>query len=322
MLISPISPIGPAWHRMVRILFKPFDIRKWFVLGFCAFLAQCGEGGMGGGGTPPWSGGGQQSTNNGEWFEQNMVLILVIAACAVVAGIGIAILVTWLSSRGKFMFIDGVVKNRGAVLEPWREYKREGNSLFLFRIVLGLLSVVATVVAVGLPLLIAIPDFQSKTLGGAGIAAIVIGSILLLIAIVAAIAVGFMLNAFVVPTMYCKRVRALEGWRIAWREIVRGHVGSVIVMFLMMIVFGMLAAALAVLGTCATCCLTIIPYIGAVILLPIPVFLTAYVLEYIQQFGPDWRFFADDRCWKCGYLKTEGSSATCSECGFSTVPTQ
>ena len=321
MQISPISPIAPAWHRMVRILFKPFDITKWMALGFCAFLAHCGEGGAGGGGSPPWPVGGQQASSTGEWFEQNMALVLIVAALVVVAGIGIALLVTWISSRGKFMFIDGVVKNRGAVREPWREYKREGNSLFLFRVVLGLLGFVAAVVAVGLPMLIAIPDFQRETLGGAGIAAIVVGSVLLLFLIVIAIAVKFMIDAFVVPTMYSRRVRALAGWRLAWRELVRGNIVSTIVLFLMLVVFGLVAAMIGILSVFFTCCLVIIPYVGTVILLPIPVFMTAYILEYIQQFGPEWQFFPDDMCTKCGYIKTEGSSATCPECGFSTAPT-
>ena len=50
MNISPLNPIGPAWNRMLKILFKPFDLKKWLILGFCVFLAQCGTGGNAGGG--------------------------------------------------------------------------------------------------------------------------------------------------------------------------------------------------------------------------------------------------------------------------------
>ena len=38
MKISVIEPITPAWNHMVRILFKPFDFKKWLALGFCVFL--------------------------------------------------------------------------------------------------------------------------------------------------------------------------------------------------------------------------------------------------------------------------------------------
>ncbi len=39
MALSVTNPISAALDRTKRILFKPFDIGKWFVLGFCAFLA-------------------------------------------------------------------------------------------------------------------------------------------------------------------------------------------------------------------------------------------------------------------------------------------
>ena len=45
MNISVVDPIGQSLKRTSEILFKPFDLRKWFVLGFCAFLAYLGEGG-------------------------------------------------------------------------------------------------------------------------------------------------------------------------------------------------------------------------------------------------------------------------------------
>ena len=38
MSISATDPIGLAMSRTGRMLFKPFDIKKWFVLGFAATL--------------------------------------------------------------------------------------------------------------------------------------------------------------------------------------------------------------------------------------------------------------------------------------------
>ena len=40
MPFSYFKPLSDAWQRMVRALFKPFDINKWFALGFTAFLAE------------------------------------------------------------------------------------------------------------------------------------------------------------------------------------------------------------------------------------------------------------------------------------------
>ena len=38
MSISATDPIGLAMSRTGRMLFKPFDIKKWFVLGFAVKL--------------------------------------------------------------------------------------------------------------------------------------------------------------------------------------------------------------------------------------------------------------------------------------------
>ena len=48
-MVSVIDPIGPAFEEVKTILFKPFDLGKWFVIGFCAWLAFLGSGGPGGG---------------------------------------------------------------------------------------------------------------------------------------------------------------------------------------------------------------------------------------------------------------------------------
>ncbi len=50
-------------------------------------------------------------------------------------------------------------------------------------------------------------------------------------------------------------------------------------------------------GIPITCCIggcfMAIPYIGAVIMLPISVFFRAYSLEYLSQYGEEFRVFGD-----------------------------
>jgi hypothetical protein len=304
MNISPIDPIGKAWNRMVLILFKPFKFKKWLLLGFCAFLAQCGEGGGGGGNYS--NGWEQDSSDSGNstwegriddvrnWIDENLVVFVASVASLALIILAICLLVTWISSRGKFMFLDGVVKNRGAVKEPWTEYRREGNSLFLFRVLLGLIALLGFGIAAGVPFVIALGDIQAGVFGTGAIIAIIAAAILFIPYIIACIAVSFMVDVFVLPAMYLRRVRAFEGWRIAWRELVRQHIGSALLLFLMLLILGIGVGVVVVLATCLTCCITAIPYVGTVLLLPIPVFFAAYVLEYIQQFGDDWQFYATD----------------------------
>ena len=52
MAIQYIDPLSRGWGRMKRALFKPFDFKKWLLVGFTAFLAQLADFGGGGGGTP------------------------------------------------------------------------------------------------------------------------------------------------------------------------------------------------------------------------------------------------------------------------------
>ena len=317
MNISAIEPISQAWNHMVRILFKPFEIKKWFVLGFCTFLAQCDQ--MGGNGGNFWS--GNNNTNVGgfdegkAWIETNFSLFLTILISGVVLVILVGLLIKWLSSRGKFMLLDGIVKNRGAIKEPWTEYKTEGNSLFLFSIVIGLLILLTFSLIAGISVLIALPDIQSETFGGAGVAAIVVGSSLMLLFILACIALSAFVKILMVPTMYLKRVRAIEGWKIAWNQLLKGHVGSFILLILMMFLLGLGAGVVASFAVCATCCIGALPYISSVLLLPITVFFVCYALCYIQQFGGDWTFFKN-MCRFCHY-NMEGleEGCACPECG-------
>jgi hypothetical protein len=120
--------------------------------------------------------------------------------------------------------------------------------------------------------------------------------------------------------MYLKRLHALEACRVAWNDLLRGHKAATFCFAMMYLVLAIAAIAVAVMGTCMTCCLTVVPYVGSVILLPITVFFTALALEYIQQFPGDWQFFAYDGdgrpCLECGYdLRSTPHGERCPECG-------
>src|SRR5207247_7541197 len=47
--IEIFKPFGEAFELMKKILFQPFDLKKWFVIGFAAWLSKLGFGGGGGG---------------------------------------------------------------------------------------------------------------------------------------------------------------------------------------------------------------------------------------------------------------------------------
>src|SRR3982751_2939287 len=43
--IEIFAPFGAALELMQKILFRPFDLKKWFVIGFAAFLSHLAGGG-------------------------------------------------------------------------------------------------------------------------------------------------------------------------------------------------------------------------------------------------------------------------------------
>jgi hypothetical protein len=314
--ISAVDPIAPAWDHMVRILFKPFAFKKWLALGFCAFLAQCSTQG-GGNASQVWSGPFNQTnfTDGNAWIDSNFNFFITIVVSSIVVLVLLGLLVTWISSRGKFMLIDGIVKNRSAISEPWTEYKTEGNSLFLFSIALGVLLLFVFVLMGGVTFLIALPDLQSEQFTVAGITSIVVGGVLLLFYVLIIAALSFFVSMFMVPTMYLKRMRAIEAWKHAWTHVCKGHIGSAILLILMVSLLGIASSSVAVFAICATCCLALLPYVSSVILLPVTVFFVCYALCYLQQFGSEWKFFKNV-CSFCNYdLRGLEDGQVCPECG-------
>lgn len=187
MGISAIDPIGLAMNRTGRMLFKPFDIGKWFVLGFAAFLAFLAEGGagnlnsmnrLGGGGPgPPGQTLPEFVEELKQLFLRNAHWILPVAFVLLLLWIVIA----WIRARGKFIFLDGVARNHAAIVEPWSRLRAEANSFFRFDLILSLGMTLAVVVLGMITYVLALPDLRTNTMGSAGITALVVGGTLLLL---------------------------------------------------------------------------------------------------------------------------------------------
>ena len=138
--IEIFKPFGEAFELMKRILFQPFDLKKWLVIGFAAWLASLGAGGGGSYNYQSKRGGEVQKVNDAISQIPHPILVAGIALLVVLV-LALIVLLAWLRARGGFMFIDCIVKNRGAIAEPWRDFRKEGNSYFLFLllVVFGLL---------------------------------------------------------------------------------------------------------------------------------------------------------------------------------------
>lgn len=301
MQIRYVEPLGRAWDRMRRTLFAPFDPGRWLVFAFAAWLSRIGESVgprftwrfrvAGDGGF--FSGFQELEDRLGEIAPVPFLLPLLLALFGLAAccALVLAVVFLWLSSRGKFVFLHDVAHGRAEIVEPWKSYRIEGNSLFLWRLLFGVATLAIAAVAVA-PLALLWSSLGGEEPAGAraGLFFAVAASALLPLTLAAAYVVCF-LEHFVVPIMYRDRVRVLEGWRRFWR-IFRSRPAPFLVygLFLLLLYIGLLLLAILFCG-CLSCCIGFLivwlPYLGAVALLPVLFTFRAFGPEFLSQFGPD-----------------------------------
>ena len=304
--IGVTEPIAPAYERVKQMLFKPIDPGKWIILGFCAWLAGLGESGGGSGGFNGWNGGshngGRQPAEQLRHFYReasdyvvvNLYWIVPVAVAVLLLGLALWLLILWLSSRGKFMFLHCVAQDKAEVSEPWTKYAGAANSLFRFRIGMGLIGMVAILP----PVVFLVVDIERMVLHGepdvAGVmTAIGLALTFLLVAVVLAIIRKFLVD-FVVPIMYLRGESCLSAWR-ELGALLSANAGSFTLYILFQIVLcwaiGLLVLLVMILTCCIACCLLLLPFLGTVLLLPVLVFKRAYPLYYLAQYGPQYDVF-------------------------------
>ncbi|MDO8302168.1 MAG: hypothetical protein Q7T18_02905 [Sedimentisphaerales bacterium] len=300
--ISVIEPITPAIERVKVLLFRPFDLAKWFTIGFCAWLAYLGQGGGGGfnfpgNGFDGHRGGGAPDLHN--IFGGNLPLILTLAAIVSVVVLAIVVVCLWLGSRGKFMFLHCVATNRAEVSIPWHKYRQQGNSLFLFRIVAGIITLLAIAILAGIITGLGFLMYYNAAPIWMMVVSLVFISLITVVPLLIVIGVFFkLLSDFVVPIMFLRSTTAVEAWR-EFRPMLSANKGAFTLYILFQIVIAMAIGALvfaAVMFACCACCCTaclwFIPYISTVIMLPVLIFRLAYSLNYLRQFGMAYDVFA------------------------------
>ena len=227
------------------------------------------------------------------WVQTHAELVIGIVTVVVLTGLILWLLSLWLKARGVFMFLDGVVRNRGSVAAPWTEYAAEGNSLFRFLIGFSLVMFVVPVLILALGVGIALPDIRVMKFGESAATALFVAVPSFVLVMLTAGVVQVFLYDFVVPITYLRRQGVMDAWGEFRRSILEGRAGTLFLYLIFRIVLGIGAAVLAVALTCATCCITALPFVGTVVLLPISVFFRSYSLYFLEQFGPEWSFFPD-----------------------------
>ncbi len=293
--ISFSRPLDQAFSWTRTVLFDPFRIERWFVLGFAAFLYLLGRGGggfncnlpSGPGGGPGGGGGG-----GGGPFDPAGGSFWTLPVVAVVLAIVLAIALTfiWLSSRATFVFLDGVVRNEARIVEPWGEYRPQANSLF--RVSLAVLGVVILVAGSGsLAIWLALRATDTR-LSGMSLGAILILATAGVLLWIAFAVFQLVLYDFVVPVMYLRRTTFVPAWREV-SALLGGMAGTVALYVLVRFAMGIVVGIATFLSVFVTCCIAAIPYLGEVIRLPLHVVVRSYSLYFLSQLAPDYADFAN-----------------------------
>lgn len=304
MSVSLVAPLDRAFNRTRLVLFQPFDVGKWFVIGFTFFLATLGQ--LGGSNMLQWRNVRKLPADEVRQFidrtiafvEAHLLLIAVSVAVGIMLGIAIGALLQWLSSRGMFMFLDNVIHNRAEVVLPWRHFAPHANSLFLLRFVVGLAGGIIRLGLIVGGAVIAWPDITAWTFGTPAITALAtITPALIILTIALALFTGI-LNDFVVPIMYRHQLYVWPALSVFVRQIVRGHFWLFVLFYLFYTVLGIAAGMLLIvvglLTCCCGCCLMSLPYVGTVVTLPVWVFFRCYTVYFLEQFGAEWQLLPAD----------------------------
>lgn len=294
---SPLDAFTPALKHTRRMLFEPFDIGKWFVLGFVIFLAQLissDSGGWGGSklqdklGRKHYQGQGAHDIQQAaQWVVDHVGLILLIAFAGFVAINLIGVIIQYLGARGHFMFLECVMENKAEVAVPWRNAGRPAWSLFLWRVAIFILLFWCFV------LLLALPAWGIARVAAAGefsfpgslFSLLPFVAIYIPLALLIALA-DLLVRDFVTPVMVLYRIdflSALEKSIALWR----GQWGNLILYLLFRLIISVLAGAVGMTVACLTCCIGALPVIYQTITAPIHVFVRSWTLAILEQFGPE-----------------------------------
>jgi hypothetical protein len=297
MQIAYVAPLERAWSRMKAILFHPFELETWIVLGFASFLAALGEGGG------SWANGYRYTLSKQETGVEGLkeafhrvldvlgnpvwVVLIVFAFLIVLA---LVVLFLWISSRAKFIFLDDVLHDRAAIGEPWKRFQRLGDSLFLWHLAYSAICFLLILLLV-VPLAVVVWNGMEGGWLAARILSLMGLALLVSLVAVAIFFVKMLLNNFVVPIMYRDDVTATAAWG-RFLSLFRGHFLRFVLYGLFLFVLAIAVGAVVIVAGCATLCcgfiLLMIPYVGSVLILPISVTYRCYGPMFLAQFGPDW----------------------------------
>lgn len=312
---SLTEPLSKGWQEMQRQLFQPFDLGRWMTLGFSAWLAtlidSCGTGGsLNPGGSGDFS---DLKSDTASWPEPEEIWEQTQPMLAramnwlteywwvpLAVGVSISIILVvwlvllWISSRGKLIFVDNVVHNRAEVIAPWKHLRDLGNSLLVFRLLFALISTGVGILVISGCIYFFYAGFTTGNWGSPLLLTLGVSLGLTIPALIVTSAyISFFLNAFVVPIMHRHQIRVGAAWSHFFAIFKQNVLAFLAAGLLVALLFFTVGIIIVVFGF-STCCvgflILAIPYLGTVFLLPLLVTYRAFTVEFLAQFDPDLSF--------------------------------
>jgi hypothetical protein len=223
--ISAVDAITPAFEHARQQLVRPFRASQWAKLALVGLLA--GEMSSGGGGCNPGSFQIPRPNTSQRFLESslagiNPALTASLIAVLIVTGFVLLILFLYVNSVMRFVLFDSVVTRECRIWPSWTRRQGPGRRLFVWQILLALVSIVCFTILVGIPAGFAFlvgwlrdPKEHMIPLILGGMALFFV----FLLFIVVQLAVHVMTKDFVVPQMALEEISAIEGWRRLWPQI-------------------------------------------------------------------------------------------------------
>ena len=225
MPISAVDAITPAFEHARQQLVRPFRASQWAKLALVGLLA--GEMSSGGGGCNPGRFQIPHPNSSQRFLESglagiNPALTASLIAVLIVAGFVLFILFLYVNSVMRFVLFDSVVTRECWIWPSWARRQGPGWRLFVWQILLALVSIVCFTILVGIPAGFAFLVGWLRDPKEHMIPLILGGMILFfvfLLFIVTQLVVNVMTKDFVVPQMALEEISAIEGWRRLWPQI-------------------------------------------------------------------------------------------------------
>jgi hypothetical protein len=305
--ISVVDAAREAAAHTRRHLF-PVKPVKWLVLGFLAFLDQCGRSLSGGSpqgkhgvNVEPWhgfqAGGGSHDIHQladaaqrvSAWLSDHALLVALGLAVGIAAIAAILAAVLWINAHGTFVYLDDVASGRADVVRPWREHAGAAWSYFGWRFALTFGSLVVFLLVLGIVgssvMGFLTGRFNSPGGGLALLALVPMVAVLLLSMPLLALA-HLALRDFVAPLQMATGLTCGAAARLL-ETLVTEHPGAFLVYLLLKLLLVVVTGVAVLAGGCLTCCIGLLPVVRQTLFQPLYYFERSWPLFLLRQLGHD-----------------------------------